>query len=254
MDIIGDIIYGIQNFDLEQFIVSLGDTWTQFVDKLIYFGEYFVEMCSRLAEGMLVSVEIFFCTLFFSLILGLLVAFGRMSKYFIVRFPTKVFISIMRGTPLMLQLLVIYFGPYFMFGMKISSSYKMTAVLVGFAINYAAYFAEIYRAGIEAIPVGQYEAAKLLGYNKAQTFIYIVLPQVIKRIVPPVANETITLVKDTSLAYTLSVIEMFTLTKQIAAAETSMMPFVVAGIFYYIFNLIVAVTFEKLEKKLAYYR
>lgn len=231
MDIIGDIIYGIVNF-----------------------GKYFVEMCSRLAEGMLVSVEIFFCTLFFSLILGLLVAFGRMSKHFIVRFPTKVFISIMRGTPLMLQLLVIYFGPYFMFGMRISSSYKMTAVLVGFAINYAAYFAEIYRAGIEAIPVGQYEAAKLLGYNKAQTFVYIVLPQVIKRIVPPVANETITLVKDTSLAYTLSVIEMFTLTKQIAAAETSMMPFVVAGIFYYIFNLIVAVTFEKLEKKLAYYR
>lgn len=231
MDIIGDIISGIVNF-----------------------GEYFVEMCSRLAEGMLVSVEIFFCTLFFSLILGLVVAFGRMSKYFIIRFPTKVFISIMRGTPLMLQLLVIYFGPYFMFGMRISSGYKLTAVFVGFAINYAAYFAEIYRAGIEAIPVGQYEAAKLLGYNKAQTFIYIVLPQVIKRIVPPVANETITLVKDTSLAYTLSVVEMFSLTKQIAAAETSMMPFVVAGIFYYIFNLIVAVTFEKLEKKLAYYR
>ena len=130
----------------------------------------------------------------------------------------------------------------------------MTAVLIGFAINYAAYFAEIYRAGIEAIPVGQYEAAKLLGYNKAQTFLYIILPQVIKRIVPPVANETITLVKDTSLAYTLSVIEMFSLTKQIAAAETSMMPFAVAGIFYYIFNLVVAVTFEKLEKKLAYYR
>ena len=188
------------------------------------------------------------------MILGLVVAFGRMSKLFIVRFPTKVFISIMRGTPLMLQLLVIYFGPYFMFGMKISSSYKMTAVLVGFAINYAAYFAEIYRAGIEAIPIGQYEAAKLLGYNKAQTFFYIVLPQVIKRIVPPVANETITLVKDTSLAYTLSVIEMFSMTKQIAAAETSMMPFAVAGIFYYIFNLVVAVTFEKLEKKLAYYR
>ena len=254
MDIIGDIIKGIQNFDLQEFIVSLGDTCTQFVNAMIAFGEYFVEMCSRLAEGMLVSVEIFFCTLFFSLILGLFVAFGRMSRHFIVRFPTKVFISIMRGTPLMLQLLVVYFGPYFMFGMKISSSYKMTAVLVGFAINYAAYFAEIYRAGIEAIPVGQYEAAKLLGYNKVQTFHYIVLPQVIKRIVPPVANETITLVKDTSLAYTLSVIEMFTLTKQIAAAETSMMPFVVAGIFYYIFNLVVAVTFEKLEKKLAYYR
>lgn len=226
----------------------------EILDKIVNFIEYFIQMCSRLSEGMLVSVEIFFCTLIFSLILGLVIAFGRMSKHMIIRFPTKVFISIMRGTPLMLQLLVIYFGPFFMFGMKISSSYKMTAVLVGFIINYAAYFAEIYRAGIEAISVGQYEAAKLLGYNKVQTFIYIVLPQVVKRVVPPVANETITLVKDTSLAYTLSVIEMFSLTKQIAAAETSMMPFVVAGIFYYIFNLIVAVTFEKLEKKLAYYR
>lgn len=226
----------------------------EIINDIIDFVLYFVAMCSRLAEGMVVSVQIFFCTLFFSLLLGLIVAFGRMSKHFIVRFPTKVFISIMRGTPLMLQLLVIYFGPWFMFGMKISSGYKMTAVLIGFAINYAAYFAEIYRAGIEAIPVGQYEAAKLLGYNKAQTFIYIVMPQVIKRIVPPVANETITLVKDTSLAYTLSVIEMFTLTKQIAAAETSMMPFVVAGIFFYIFNLVVAVTFEYIEKKLSYYR
>ncbi len=227
---------------------------TNFITSIADFIEYFLHMCVRLAEGMLVSVEIFFCTLFFSLLLGLLVAFGRMSKHFIIRFPVKVFISIMRGTPLMLQLLVIYFGPWFLFDIQISSGYKLVAVLIGFAINYAAYFAEIYRAGIEAIPVGQYEAAKLLGYNKAQTFVYIVMPQVVKRIVPPVANETITLVKDTSLAYTLSVIEMFTMTKQIAAAETSMMPFVVAGIFYYIFNLIVAVSFEYLEKKLAYYR
>ena len=171
---------------------TLGIKITELINVITEFALYFVDMCSRLAEGMVVSVQIFFCTLFFSLLLGLIVAFGRMSKHFIVRFPTKVFISIMRGTPLMLQLLVIYFGPWFMFGMKISSGYKMTAVLIGFAINYAAYFAEIYRAGIEAIPVGQYEAAKLLGYNKAQTFIYIVMPQVIKRIVPPVANETIT--------------------------------------------------------------
>lgn len=233
---------------------TLGIRITELTDVIVDFVLYFTNMCSRLAEGMVVSIQIFFCTLFFSLLLGIIVAFGRMSKHFIVRFPTKVFISIMRGTPLMLQLLVIYFGPWFMFGMKISSSYKLTAVFIGFAINYAAYFAEIYRAGIESIPVGQYEAAKLLGYNKLQTFIYIVMPQVIKRIVPPVANETITLVKDTSLAYTLSVIEMFSLTKQIAAAETSMLPFVVAGIFYYIFNLVVAVTFEYLEKKLGYYR
>ncbi len=237
-----------------QYTNALGRIITGIMDAIIEFILYFAHMCTRLADGMLVSVQIFFCTLFFSLILGLFVALGRMSKYFIIRFPTKVFISVMRGTPLMLQLLVIYFGPWYLFGISISSSYKMTAVLIGFAINYAAYFAEIYRAGIEAIPVGQYEAAKLLGYNKVQTFIYIVMPQVIKRIVPPVANETITLVKDTSLAYTLSVIEMFTLTKQIAAAQANMMPFAVAGIFYYIFNLVVAVAFEHIEKKLSYYR
>ncbi len=214
----------------------------------------FITMCKLMAEGMLISVEIFFSTLFFSLLLGLLVAFGRMSKKAIFRVPTKVFISIMRGTPLMLQLFVIYYGPYFLFGIKLTAVPKLTAVLIGFAINYAAYFAEIYRAGIEAIPIGQYEAAKILGYNKFQTFIHIILPQVVKRIVPPVANETITLVKDTSLAYALGVVEMFAKTKQIAAAETSMVPFAMAGVFYYIFNLIVAVTFEKIEKKLGYYR
>ena len=213
-----------------------------------------INMCHLMAEGLLISVEIFFSTLFFSLLLGLLVAFGRMSKSAIIRVPTKVFISIMRGTPLMLQLFVIYYGPWYLFRIKISAEYKLIAVLIGFAINYAAYFAEIYRAGIESIPVGQYEAAKILGYNKFQTFIYIILPQVVKRIVPPVANETITLVKDTSLAYVLGVVEMFAKTKQIAAAETSMIPFAIAGVFYYIFNLVVAVTFEKIEKKLSYYR
>ena len=252
MDILG-VLLSADVIEVE-YTNALGRIIGGIIYAVIEFVLYFVHTFTRLTDGMLVSVQIFFCTLFFSLILGLFVAFGRMSKHFIIRFPTKVFISVMRGTPLMLQLLVIYFGPWYLFGISISSSYKMTAVLIGFAINYAAYFAEIYRAGIEAIPVGQYEAAKLLGYNKVQTFIYIVMPQVIKRIVPPVANETITLVKDTSLAYTLSVIEMFTLTKQIAAAQANMMPFVVAGIFYYIFNLVVAVTFDHIEKKLSYYR
>ena len=252
MDILG-VLLSADVIEVE-YTNALGRIIGGIIYAVIEFILYFVHTFTRLTDGMLVSVQIFFCTLFFSLILGLFVAFGRMSKHFIIRFPTKVFISVMRGTPLMLQLLVIYFGPWYLFGISISSSYKMTAVLIGFAINYAAYFAEIYRAGIEAIPVGQYEAAKLLGYNKVQTFIYIVMPQVVKRIVPPVANETITLVKDTSLAYTLSVIEMFTLTKQIAAAQANMMPFVVAGIFYYIFNLVVAVTFDHIEKKLSYYR
>ena len=126
--------------------------------------------------------------------------------------------------------------------------------MIGFSLNYAAYFAEIYRAGISAIPEGQYEAAKLLGYSKVQTFVHIIMPQVIKRIIPPVANETITLVKDTPLAFTLAVAEVFTLTKQLVAAESSMIPFVVAGVFYYIFNLLVALFFDYLEKRLSYYR
>lgn len=213
-----------------------------------------MEIIRQLSGGMAVTIEIFFVTLVTSLILGLGLALIRMSKVKVLALLAKIYISIMRGTPLMLQLLVVYFGPYFIFGMELSRGYRLNAVLIGFAINYAAYFAEIYRAGIEAIPDGQYEAAKMLGYSKTQTFIYIVMPQVIKRIIPPVANETITLVKDTSLAFTLAVTEMFTLTKQLVAAESSMVPFAVAGVFYYIFNLLVAFFFDFLEKKLSYYR
>ena len=151
-------------------------------------------MLRELAEGMLTSVEIFTLTLLFSLPLGLLVAFGRMSK--ILRNIIKYIC--MRGTPLMLQLMVVYFGPYYIFGIRLPQSYRFTAVIISFVINYAAYFAEIYRAGIESIPLGQYEAAKVLGYSNAQTFVRIILPQVIKRILPPVTNEVITLIKDTS--------------------------------------------------------
>ncbi len=211
-------------------------------------------MLKQLVAGMGVSVEIFFVTLIFSLPLGLLVCFGRMSKNFVLRTVVKGYISIMRGTPLMLQLMVVYFGPYFIFGIRISRGYSLIAVFIAFAINYAAYFAEIYRGGIESMPVGQYEAAYILGYNKAQTFFLIILPQVIKRILPSVTNEIITLVKDTSLAFVVAVAEMFTIAKQIASSQTTMMPFVIAGIFYFIFNLIVAVTMEKIEKRMNYYR
>ena len=154
----------------------------------------------------------------------------------------------------MLQLMVVYFGPYFLFGIRITQSYSLIATFIGFGLNYAAYFAEIYRGGIESMPVGQYEAAKILGYGKGQTFFHIILPQVIKRILPSVTNEVITLVKDTSLAFVLSVMEMFTIAKQIASSQTTMMPFVAAAVFYYVFNLLVAVTMEKIEKKLDYYR
>jgi len=151
--------------------------------------------------------------------------------------------------------MVVYFGPFYLFGIKIkSNNYRLIAAMIGFVINYAAYFAEIYRSGIQSMPVGQYEAAKLLGYSKSQIFIKIILPQVIKRILPSVTNEVITLVKDTSLAFTLSVMEMFTTAKALASSQVSMMPFVAAGIFYYVFNLVVAMFLEWLEKKLDYYR
>lgn len=211
-------------------------------------------MILKLLNGAVVSLEIFFVTLIGSLILGLLLCFVRMSKYGILRFIAKIYISIMRGTPLMLQLFVVYFGPYYIFGIPNTSSYKLISVFIGFVLNYAAYFAEIYRAGIESIPIGQYEAAKMLGYSRSQTFVHIILPQVIKRIIPPVTNETITLIKDTSLAFTLSVAEMFTIAKQIAASDRAVTAFVIAGILYYIFNLIVAAAYARLEKRLSYYR
>ena len=154
----------------------------------------------------------------------------------------------------MLQLMVVYFGPYYLFGLRMGSGYRLWATFIGFSINYAAYFAEIYRSGIQSMPVGQYEAAQILGYGKGQTFFKIILPQVIKRILPSVTNEVITLVKDTSLAFTLSVAEMFSTAKALAAAQTNMIPLVAAGIFYYVFNLLVAFIMERVEKGLDYYR
>ena len=208
----------------------------------------------QLMGGMLTSVQIFVVTLVFSLPLGLVVAFGRMSANRVVRTIVKGYISVMRGTPLMLQLMVVYFGPYYIFGLKLGSGYRLWAALIGFVINYAAYFAEIYRSGIQSMPQGQYEAAKILGYSRGQTFFKIILPQVIKRILPSVTNEVITLVKDTSLAFTLSVMEMFSIAKILAASQSNMIPFIAAGLFYYVFNLIVALAMEGLEKKLNYYQ
>ena len=199
------------------------------------------------------TTEIFFVTLIFSLPLGLLVCWGKMSKIPVIRWIISAYISIMRGTPLMLQLLIWYFGPFYLWGMNIGG-YKFTAIILGCSLNYAAYFAEIYRSGIESIPIGQYEAAQLLGYTRVQTFFKIVLPQVVKIVLPSVTNEVITLVKDTSLVYSVSYIEMFAVAKQIAAAQTTVVPFFIAGIFYYVFNYVVAWVMELFEKKLNYYR
>lgn len=213
-----------------------------------------ITLLTKLSEGMITSIEIFFLTLIFSLPLGLLITFGRMSKNKFVSLIFQFYISVMRGTPLMLQLLVVYFGPYFIFGIQISDTYRFYAVIIGFSLNYAAYFAEIYRGGIEAIPTGQHEAAEVLGYSKIQTFIKIVFPQVVKRILPPVTNEVITLVKDTSLAFALAVSEMFTVAKAISASQKTMTAFIAAALFYYIFNLLVAYLMGRLEKKLSYYK
>ena len=211
-------------------------------------------MIIELAGGLLRSIAIFALTLLGSLPLGLLVSFGRMSRIRPLQLVIKFYISIMRGTPLMLQLMVVYFGPYYLFGLSISQNYRFIAVIIGFVLNYAAYFAEIYRSGIESMPIGQYEAAAVLGYSRGQTFFRIILPQVIKRILPSVTNEVITLVKDTSLAFAISYTEMFTLAKKIASSQTTLMPFVVAGVFYYIFNFAMAWIMDRCEKSLSYFR
>ena len=213
-----------------------------------------LQIMKQLAGGMGTSIEIFTVTLLVSLPLGLLNSFGRMSKNPVLRAAVKFYISIMRGTPLMLQLMVVYFGPYYLFGIRVGNGYRLWAAFIGFAVNYAAYFAEIYRSGIQSMPAGQYEAAKLLGYTKYQTFFRIIFPQVVKRILPSITNEVITLVKDTSLAFTISVMEMFTVAKALASSQVSMVPFVAAGLFYYIFNLLVASFMEYAEKKMNYYQ
>ena len=210
-------------------------------------------MIELMLGGFTKTCAIFALTLLFSLPLGMIVALLRMSKSKVVSSVTRFVISILRGTPLMLQLLAVTYGPYSLFGISVSRN-KLIPVVIAFAINYAAYFAEIYRGGIESMPKGQYEAAAVLGYSKAQTFMKIILPQVIKRIMPSITNEVVTLVKDTSLAFTVSYQEMFTIGKQIANSQTSFVPFVVAGVFYFVFNAVVDFVMGRIEKSMQYYK
>lgn len=235
----------------------------------------------QLLVGLWAAVQLFGLTLVFSLPLGLLVALGRMSSWAPLRglsakrnwdeeepdktyrftpaefkpvqLLVKFFISILRGTPLMLQLMVVYFGPYYVFHVSLSGYSRLLAAVIAFSINYAAYFAEIYRSGIQSIPQGQYEAAQVLGYSRSQTFFKIILPQMVKRVLPAVTNEVITLVKDTSLAFVIAYQELFTIAKQISAAKTTVMPLFVAGVFYFIFNSVVAWIMERIEKRMNYY-
>ena len=207
----------------------------------------------QIGAGFGSTLIIFFFTLLFSMPLGILVALGRMSKFKPLSLLIQAGISILRGTPLMLQLIVVFYGPYYLFGAKLSTAWRLYATLIGFSINYSAYFAEIFRAGIQSIPVGQTEAATVLGYTKVQTFMKIIFPQMIKRTIPPVTNEVITLVKDTSLAFVLAYQEMFTYAKQVSAAMSSLMPLFVAGLFYYLFNLEVTIAMDRIEKAMGYY-
>ena len=221
-------------------------------------------MIQKMATGLGRTFAIFFLTLAFSLPLGVILALLRRSKVGVLRGITRTLISILRGTPLMLQLLAVTYGPYYIskflesqFGLALGigvAGNKLVPIIAGFAINYAAYFAEIYRGGIESMSQGQYEAAEVLGYSRTQTFMRIILPQVVKRILPSITNEVITLVKDTSMAFTVGYQEMFTIGKTISNSESSFMPFLIAGVFYFLFNGIVDFVMTRLERKLNYYR
>ncbi len=210
-------------------------------------------MILKMSEGLGNTCAIFFLTLLFSLPLGMVFALLRMSKSKVVSSVMRFIISVLRGTPLMLQLLAVTYGPYYLFGVSVSQN-KLIPVVIAFAINYAAYFAEIYRGGIESMPIGQYEAANVLGYTKTQTFMHIILPQVVKRIMPSITNEVVTLVKDTSIAFCVSYQELFTIGKMIANSETSFTPFLIAGVFYFVFNAIVDLVMGRIEKRLDYYK
>ena len=206
--------------------------------------------------GFCTTLAIFGLTLLFSIPLGLLIAVLKMSKWRVVRYPVSFYISVLRGTPLLLQIVAIYFGSYYLSeyaGVDFSFD-RFPAVIVAFSINYAAYFAEIFRGGIQSIPKGQYEAAYMLGMTRTQTFFRIILPQVVKRVVPASANEVITLVKDTSLAQVIAVTELFALAKKQQAAYASIYPLFVAGVFYYVANLLLSVLFAYVERKLNYYK
>ena len=212
-----------------------------------------ISTLTQLVQGFGFTLAIFGLTLIFSIPLGLLICKGRMSRIPVISLICRLYISVLRGTPLMLQLLLVYFGPYYVFRVSLGNDYRFIATIIAFSLNYAAYFAEIFRGGIQSMSKGQYEAATVLGFSKSQTYFKIILPQVIKRVLPSVSNEIITLVKDTSLAQVLSVAEMFTRASAAASKQVSVMPFIVAGLFYYVMNLLIEFILNRVEKSMSYY-
>lgn len=215
--------------------------------------EYLLHIVPAVAVGLQVTLKIFIITIVLSLPLGVVMAIARISKIKPLSKFMGAYIYIMRGTPLMLQMFAIYFAPYYVFGISLTPDSKWTACVVAFIINYAGYFAEIYRSGLQSIPRGQYEAAEVLGYSRLQTFLYIVMPQVAKRILPAMGNEIITLVKDTSLAFAIGVGEMFSTAKALVASQVSMVPFAIAALIYWVFNFVVEMLLGAAEKRLDYY-
>lgn len=205
-----------------------------------------LNMMLRMLETSQTTLMLFFCTLIFSLPLGLLMAFGRMSRIRPISWLMKMYLLVMRGTPLMLQLI------FFMYGISLPFS-RLQIAIIAFTLNYAAYFAEIFRGGIEGIPIGQHEAANVLGFSKSQTYFRIILPQVIKKILPPMGNEFMTLVKDTSLAQIIGVMEISALANKMQAYYVTILPVIIAGVFYLVMNSVVSSCFSLAEKRLGYY-
>ena len=212
-----------------------------------------IEVTLDLLEGFGISLLIFFITLLFSLPLGLIITFGSMSKIKIIKYIVRGFIWIIRGTPLMLQVIIVFYGPGLWFDISIKN-FRFTAVIIAFVINYACYFSEIYRGGIESISKGQYEAGYVLGMNKNQVFFRIVLPQVVKRIMPSVSNEVITLVKDTSLARVIAIVELIKVAEEVSRITGALWPLLYTGLFYLIFSGLLTILFNKIEKKMDYYK
>lgn len=210
-----------------------------------------IRLLGVMLQGTVVSLEIFFLTLLFSLPLALPVALARRSRRRLIRGPVSFYVLVMRGTPLILQLIFVYFAPYYLLHLSYD---RFTAVIIAFVVNYAAYFAEIYRGGIDAVPKGQWEAAKVLGLGRARTFVSVILPQVVRRILPASSNEVMTLVKDTALAQTIGVAELFRAAQNASAREFSTMPIFLAGVFYFVMNWIVTVGFDVAERKMSYYK
>lgn len=211
-------------------------------------------MFQMLLDGYVTSLIIFFVTLVGATLLGVIVALGRLSRFKPLSWLVGIYISLMRGTPLMLQLFAVFFAPFYVFGMRTGPDFKMVAVLLAFVINYAAYFAEIYRSGIQSMPRGQYEAAEVLGYSRSQTFFRIILPQVVKRILPAMGNEIVTLVKDTSLAFSIGVAEMYTTASALVASQRNMIPLAIAAGIYWVTCLVIEWLLRRAEKKLSYYQ